>query len=72
MSGLVAARPRQPQRNQKKAPIAPRATEAAIAAVLANVAELCGPATTLPQRYRDAYGAPLDARALASASSGPF
>ena len=64
MSGLVAARPRPPQRNQKKAPVAPRATEAEVAAVLANVAELCGPATTLPQRYRDAYGVPLDARAL--------
>ena len=64
MSGLVAARPRPPQRNQKKAPIAPRATEAEVAAVLANVAELCGPATTLPQRYREAYGVPLDARAL--------
>ena len=64
MSSLVAARPRPPQRNQKKAPVAPRADDTAIAAVLANVAELCGPATTLPQRYREAYGAPLDARAL--------
>ena len=44
--------PPPPQRNQKKAPIAPRATEAEIAAVLANVAELCGPATTLPHPVR--------------------
>ena len=58
MSGLVAARPRPPQRNQKKPPVAPRATDAEVAAVLANVARLCGPATTLPQRYRDAYGVP--------------
>ena len=64
MSSLVAARPRPPQRNQKKPPIAPRADDAAIAAVLANVANLCGPATTLPQRYREAYGVALDARAL--------
>ena len=64
MSGLVAARPRPPQRNQKKPPVAPRATEAEVAAVLANVAKLCGPATTLPQRYREAYGVALDARAL--------
>jgi len=50
MSGLVAARPRPPQRNQKKAPVAQRASDEDIAAVLDNVAKLCGPATTLPQR----------------------
>ena len=63
MSGLV-------QPGQKKAPVAPRASDAVIAAVLAKVAALPGPATTLPQRYRAAHGAALDARSLGFAKLG--
>ena len=40
MSGLVAARPRPPQRNQKKAPVAQRASDEDIAASFDAVAHV--------------------------------